>query len=100
MPAGSTDPPGNFIFKPLWKLASPQVQPKERQATQQCDIQTDAHYDAVIVVLPGCDNMDALLACSSWDRLKIPNRRIDFVIIQLFDIPVWLGVLQHKTFLI
>ena len=35
-----------------------------------------------------------------WGRLKVANGSIDFVIVQLLDIPIWLGICQHKTFLL
>jgi len=53
-----------------------------------------------MVILLGCGGIVAVLTCASWVQLKVANRSIDLVVIQFFDIPIWLGVCQHKTFLL
>ena len=78
---------------------SSQEQPKGSQQAYQCDTQTDACYDAVVVTLPGSGSIVALLTYAFQGRLEIANRRIDLVMVQVFDVPVWLGVRQHETFL-
>src|SRR5580692_4845590 len=53
-----------------------------------------------MVILRCCRGIVALLIRDSWVRIKVANRSIDFVVAQFFDIPIRLGVCQHKMFLL
>ena len=42
----------------------------------------------------------ARLTFAFWIRVKIADRGIDFVTVQLVDIPIWIRVCQHKAFVL